>query len=88
MITNTGLFDDFCFDTLFKASLLGTFLAFSIAESMMAALYSLDKSKSLSSENLFSLSSLNVQILTILKASEYGILLVTCAGWQEVGKRY
>ena len=66
-----GLFDDFCFDTLFKASLLRTFLAFSIAELIMSGLYSLDKSKSLSSKNLFSLSSLKMQIL--LKASEYEI---------------
>ena len=38
--------------------------------------------------NLLSLSSCNVQILTILIAREKGILSVTCAGWQELGSKY
>ena len=29
-----------------------------------------------------------VQILTILRAREYGMLLVTCPGWQEEVNRY
>ena len=87
-ITNTGHEVDFCLITLFRASLLGTPMAFSIAELIIAGLYSLDISQSFNSEKCFSLSSAKVQILTILRAREYGILLLTCAGWQELGKRY
>ena len=79
-MTNTGLSDDFSLDTLLSASLLGIFLALSIAESIIPDLSSLESNKSFNSENRFSLSSLNVQILTILRAREYGIFCVTCVG--------
>ena len=87
-MAKTGLFVEFSLDTLYNASNLGTLLALSMEELIMACFWYLDNIKSLSSENRFSLSSLKVHILTILSASEYGIFLVTCVGWHELGNKY
>ena len=79
-MTNTGLSDVFGFTTFLRASSLGMFLALSMAALMMLLLYYLDSNISFNSLNLFSLVSVIEQILTILKARLYGILLHTLAG--------
>ena len=79
-ITKTGLWDSLFLTTFFKASFLGICLALSMAEFISPLLYSLASKRDLSSLNLFSLSSGEEQILTILNANENGIFSVVWLG--------
>ena len=87
-IANIGRTSDFFFLTFRSAIFLGIFRAFSILLSTRLSGYFLASKSSFRSDNLLSLFSGLVQILTILRLKEYGIDFVVNFGWQLDGNKY
>ena len=88
MTANTGLSFVFLFNFGFKSCALGILFAFSIAQLTISGLYWRSNRSVFRFSNSLSLVSVLEQILIILVASENGIDLVVCFGWQLVGNKY